>query len=146
MAVWVDKHFTFNNYPRALLTLFEMATTEGWMEVMASCADSVGPGITPIPNFRPWMSIYCATHIIIGAFVLLNLIVGSVINNYNKIKSMNDGITPFMTPEQQEWKETQRIMADLKPKRRQNGPSNRSPAPPLPSPLWLVGAGLGVEG
>lgn len=57
----------------------------------AACTDAVGTGITPIPNTNPWMALYCAAHIIIGAFVLLNLIVGSVINNYNKIKSQNDG-------------------------------------------------------
>jgi hypothetical protein len=83
-GAWVDKPYTFNDYPRALLTLFEMATTEGWMDVMSATVDGVNVGVTPIPNMNPWWSLYCALHIVIGAFVLLNLIVGSVINNYNR--------------------------------------------------------------
>mmetsp|Transcript_14436 Transcript_14436/g.35315 ORF Transcript_14436/g.35315 Transcript_14436/m.35315 type:complete len:906 (-) Transcript_14436:124-2841(-) len=125
-AVWEDKPYTFNNYFRALLTLFEMSTTEGWMDVMAATVDITKAGVTPIPNLSPWIGVlFCAAHIVIGAFVLLNLIVGSVINNYNRIKSQNDGIAPFMTPEQQEWKETQRIIWNLKPRIRQVGPKNK---------------------
>ena len=55
------------------------------MEVMASVQDITAIGVTPIPNLVPWWSVYCVAHIFIGSFVLLNLIVGVVINNYNKI-------------------------------------------------------------
>lgn len=41
---WEDKPYTFNDYPRALLTLFEMSTTEGWMDVMAASVDRVETG------------------------------------------------------------------------------------------------------
>eukprot|EP00286_Rhodomonas_abbreviata_P000788 CAMPEP_0181288586 /NCGR_PEP_ID=MMETSP1101-20121128/414_1 /TAXON_ID=46948 /ORGANISM="Rhodomonas abbreviata, Strain Caron Lab Isolate" /LENGTH=992 /DNA_ID=CAMNT_0023392723 /DNA_START=425 /DNA_END=3403 /DNA_ORIENTATION=+ len=125
VAVWEDKEYTFNSYPRALLTLFEMATTEGWMDVMAACVDSISVGVAPVPNQNPFWSLYCAVHIILGAFVLLNLIVGSVINNYNKIKSRNDGMTPFLTPAQEEWKETQNLVFKLKPQQRTAIPTNR---------------------
>eukprot|EP00961_Rhodomonas_salina_P188937 2549291-Rhodomonas_salina.2 len=71
-----------------------MSTTEGWMDVMAACVDAVSVGVTPLPNANPYWSVFCAIHIILGAFVLLNLIVGSVINNYNRIKAKNDGFAP----------------------------------------------------
>eukprot|EP00961_Rhodomonas_salina_P295196 3935226-Rhodomonas_salina.3 len=58
---------------------------------MAAVTDAVHTGVSPLPNFNPWVALYCIAHIIIGAFVLLNLIVGSVINNYNKIRKSNDG-------------------------------------------------------
>lgn len=121
---WVDKPYSFNNYQAALLTCFAMATTEGWMDVLAAAVDATSPGVTPIPNIGPWAAVYCAFHIVLGAFVLLNLIVGSVINNYNRVKALNNGVTPFTTPEQQEWKETQRIIFNLKPMARKMGPSN----------------------
>mmetsp|Transcript_8880 Transcript_8880/g.23167 ORF Transcript_8880/g.23167 Transcript_8880/m.23167 type:complete len:1893 (-) Transcript_8880:370-6048(-) len=125
LGAWVDKPYSFNNYLTGLLTVFEMATTEGWMDVMAAVVDATGNGVTPIPNHNPWASMYCAFHIVVGAFVLLNLIVGSVINNYNRVKALNQGVTPFTTPEQQEWKETRRIIMNLKPRSRQAGPENR---------------------
>jgi len=121
---WEDKPYTFNDYPRALLTLFEMSTTEGWMDVMAASVDRVDTGITPVPNYRPWYALYSVLHIVLGAFVLLNLIVGSVINNYNRIKSENMGVGPLLTKEQQDWKETQTLIMKLKPKMRQQGPEN----------------------
>jgi len=121
---WEDKPYTFNDYPRALLTLFEMSTTEGWMDVMAASVDRVETGVTPIPNFRPWYALYSVLHIVLGAFVLLNLIVGSVINNYNRIKTENEGKGPLMTEEQQEWKEMQKLILKMKPKQRHHGPEN----------------------
>jgi len=125
-SVWVDKAFSFDTYLWGLKTLFEMATTEGWLEVMASTVDATNKGVSPLPNNEPAAgTLYCCFHIVVGAFVLLNLIVGSVINNYNRIKNLNDGIAPFLTPEQQEWKETRRIIMNLKPRSRQAGPENR---------------------
>lgn len=123
-ASWEDQAFSFNSYPTALLALFEMATTEGWLEVMAAVTDAVHTGVSPLPNFNPWVALYCIAHIIIGAFVLLNLIVGSVINNYNKIRKSNDGITPFLTPEQHAWKEIKKLIYNMKPKQRRKVPLN----------------------
>ena len=93
-GVWLDKDYSFDNLAEALSTLFQMSTTEGWMDVMSAAVDVVDVGVTPIPNQNPWFSLYCVVHIILGAFILLNLIVAEVIKNYIRIKSMNDGITP----------------------------------------------------
>eukprot|EP00960_Hanusia_phi_P041825 755164-Hanusia_phi.AAC.7 len=93
-GVWLDKDYSFDNLADALSTLFQMSTTEGWMDVMSAAVDVVEVGVTPIPNQSPWFSLYCVVHIILGAFILLNLIVAEVIKNYIRIKSLNDGITP----------------------------------------------------
>lgn len=124
LGSWEGKPYSFDTYPQGLLTLFAMSTTEGWLDVMAACVDIVAPGVTPIPNTNPWFALYCALHIVIGAFVLLNLIVGSVINNYYKIKNANDNIAPFMTQEQQDWREVRRLIMHLKPQRRMIGPKS----------------------
>ena len=124
LGTWDDKYWGFDYYPRGLMTLFEMATTEGWMDVMAATSDITEVGVTPIANFSPAYSAYSVLHIVIGAFVLLNLIVGSIINNYNRIKSTSEGIPPFLTAEQQEWKETRKIILQMKPLVRLEGPTN----------------------
>eukprot|EP00960_Hanusia_phi_P047240 758314-Hanusia_phi.AAC.5 len=124
-GVWLNKNYSFDNLAQALSTLFQMSTTEGWMDVMFVAVDVVAPGITPIPNENPWFALYCVLHIILGAFVLLNLIVAEVIKNYVRIKGANDGITPFITPEQQEWREMRRIIFSMKPIKRITGPKNK---------------------
>lgn len=40
MGQWEDRAYSFNNYPVAFLTCFSMATTEGWLDVMAAHADA----------------------------------------------------------------------------------------------------------
>ena len=123
LGVWQDSPFTFNDLFAAILTLFEMATTEGWLMVMAGFVDGVGTGITPVQNYNPFWAFFCFLHIMMGSFVLLNLLVSMVINNYIKIKSENDGISPMITAEQKEWVETQKLILQRKPRVRQTGPA-----------------------
>lgn len=39
---WVNKDSNFDNTPQAMNTLFQMTTTEGWVDVMYSGIDSRG--------------------------------------------------------------------------------------------------------
>jgi len=125
LGVWQPKYFGFDNIGSAAMTLFDVSTTEGWMEVMASTTDINQLGVSPLPNQAVFHCIYACVQIIIGNFVLLNLIIGVVIANYTKIKNNEEGITPFLTPEQHEWKEMQRVINHLKPRTRVKGPENR---------------------
>ncbi|EKX46067.1 hypothetical protein GUITHDRAFT_55688, partial [Guillardia theta CCMP2712] len=125
LGVWQPKYFGFDSIGMAAMTLFEVSTTEGWMEVMAATTDIPnGLGVSPLPNQSVFHCIYACVQIIIGNFVLLNLIIGVVIANYTKIKNNEEGITPFLTPEQHEWKEMQRIINHLKPRTRVKGPEH----------------------
>jgi hypothetical protein len=124
VGVWHNKHFSFDNVWEAVLTLFEMSTTEGWPEVMASTTDlPTVAGVTPIPNSNPWYALYSVIHIIVGAFILLNLIIGNVIGNYIKIKNEEFALT-FLTQEQKEWRATKLLMLEIKPRKRQVEPKH----------------------
>jgi voltage-gated sodium channel len=60
---------------RALETLFQCLTLEGWAEVLAT----VRPG-------RPWAWLYFASFIFVAVFVVVNLFVAVMINNLEKAK------------------------------------------------------------
>ena len=93
LAVWQNKPYSFDTLWEAVMTLFQMCTTEGWVEMIASTMDVVDrEGVTPLPNWNNLLGLYCVVHIFIGTFVLLNLIVGTVIANYIKIKNREDGL------------------------------------------------------
>lgn len=128
LGVWQDSNFTFNNVFMAILCLFEMSTTEGWLHVMAGFVDApaldAGKGLTPLPNQSPYFAFFCFIHIMIGSFVLLNLLVGTIITNYITIKNREDGVTSVMTDEQIEWAETRKLIMDLKPRKRRNAPDS----------------------
>ena len=59
----------------SLLTLFQMVTLEGWVEVMEAAAKAT-----------PWAWIYFVSFILIGTFVVLNLFIAVVINNLEQSK------------------------------------------------------------
>lgn len=60
----------------ALLTLFQMVTLEGWVDVMDTAMEA-----------RPWSWIYFVSFVLIGTFVMLNLFIAVVINNLNASKA-----------------------------------------------------------
>ena len=59
----------------ALLTLFQMVTLEGWVEVMEAAMEAT-----------PWAWIYFVTFVMVGTFVVLNLFIAVVINNLEQSK------------------------------------------------------------
>jgi voltage-gated sodium channel len=60
----------------ALLTLFQMVTLEGWVDVMDIAMEAM-----------PWSWIYFVTFILIGTFIVLNLFIAIVINNLDASKA-----------------------------------------------------------
>jgi voltage-gated sodium channel len=60
----------------ALLTLFQIVTLEGWVEVMEQALE-----------FRPLAWIYFVSFVLIGTFVVLNLFIAVVVNNLEASKA-----------------------------------------------------------
>lgn len=66
----------WGNLGAALLTLFQMVTLEGWVEVMDTALE-----------LHDWSWIYFVSFVLIGTFVMLNLFIAVVINNLDASKS-----------------------------------------------------------
>jgi hypothetical protein len=61
------------------LTLFTIATTEGWIGVMWDSVDAVGPDIVPIRNnMRVYIILYVVI-VILNCLLFVNLFVGEVL-------------------------------------------------------------------
>jgi voltage-gated sodium channel len=68
--------------PRAALTLFEIITLEGWVDLMdASLAAT------------PWAWVYYVSFVVIAVFVVINLFIAIVINNLEAAKAEEAGST-----------------------------------------------------
>jgi len=61
----------------ALLTLFQIATLEGWAEVMYAAMETA-----------PWAWVYFISFVIIGTFVMINLFIAVVINSLDESKAI----------------------------------------------------------
>ena len=109
---------SFDNTLLGFLTLFEMSTTEGWLGVLYSMVDAVGPEMQPIAFHSPIWALFGVLWIIVGSFFIMNLFVAVVIDRFNRLKAENDGISALLTPEQQQWIKLQKMMMKVKPKKR----------------------------
>jgi voltage-gated sodium channel len=59
----------------AFLTLFQILTLEGWVEVQAKVLEA-----------QPWAWVYFGSFVFVGVFVVVNLFIAVVINNLESVK------------------------------------------------------------
>ena len=93
-----------------MLILFQMMTTEGWMTVMYAGIDSRGVDLQPKKHNNLWWILYFVSFMIIGSQFIINLFVGVVIDNFNKIKEKSETGNIFVTDRQREWIEIQKVV------------------------------------
>ena len=102
---WVTSPSNFDNIGSSLLTLFEMATLEGWPGMMSHGMEASLLGREK--NAQPVNSLFYVAFIVIGAFLVINLFVGVVVNKFQEAKSSQDdpNRSLFLTEEQQRWRD-----------------------------------------
>ena len=83
---WVNSKITFDHVGMGYLALFQVATFEGWMEVMADSVDARGVDLQPQREANLYAYIYFVIFIICGSFFTLNLFIGVIIDNFNMLK------------------------------------------------------------
>lgn len=94
----------------SLLTLFEMMSTEGWTAVMLNGMDSRGIDQQPKRNAQAYYCLYFIAFMVVGFLFLMNLFVGVIIDNFNKIKEQKEVGGIFVTDSQRNWIEIQHTM------------------------------------
>lgn len=89
----------------ALLTLFQLVTLEGWVDIMEKAME-----------LHPWSWVYFISFVLIGTFVMLNLFIAVVINNLESSKAAElEELREPVTHEEVlgELKRTRDALADL---------------------------------
>jgi voltage-dependent calcium channel L type alpha-1D len=76
---WVRSPFHYDNIMQAMLTLFVVATFEGWPGILYVSIDSNTPDLGPIQDYRPHVFFFYFAYLIIIAFFMINIFVGFVI-------------------------------------------------------------------
>jgi hypothetical protein len=59
--------------------------------------------MNPVTNKTPFMAIYFVIFMIFGSQFILNLFVGVIMDNFNKIKDKEELGSLFVTDEQRSW-------------------------------------------
>jgi voltage-gated sodium channel len=107
----------------AFLTLFQMLTLEGWVEIQDAVLDRY-----------PWAWIYFASFILVAVFVVVNLFIAVVINNLETVKveqqadedrrSPHGGILLAIEDLRERLAQLERLLRDMP------GPAGGWPGPP----------------
>ncbi|CAG0913025.1 unnamed protein product [Notodromas monacha] len=83
---WVNAKINFDNVGMAYIALFQVATFEGWLDIVEDAMDSRGVDQQPVRDNNQYASIYFVIFIICGSFFTLNLFIGVIIDNFNALK------------------------------------------------------------
>ena len=83
---WINAKITFDHVGHAYLALFQVATFEGWMEVMADAVDAREVDQQPDWEASLYNYFYFIIFIVCGSFFTLNLFIGVIIDNFNALK------------------------------------------------------------
>jgi len=116
---WGNANQHFDNVLHSMLTLIQMSTTEGWVEVMHNGVNAVAPDTQPVRGWKRGFILYFISFIVVGSFFAVNLFVGAVIDAFNALRDESGASSAsYMTPTQREWVDTQLMVARarLKPK------------------------------
>lgn len=102
----------WRSLPIALLSLFRIVTFEDWTDIMYTAMDAM-----------PWAWVYFISFVVMGAFVMINLFIGVVLNNLEeaKLRRLDElQLPPSQTEILRELRATQEALARLQ---KRMGPS-----------------------
>lgn len=124
---WVNRDINFDNVGNAYLALFQVATFEGWTEVMEYASDATGVGCQPRTEANLSAFIYFVVFIICGSFFTLNLFIGVIIDNFNMLKKRYEGgiAEMFLTDSQKAYYTAMLKLGRRKPQRIVKRPQNK---------------------
>ena len=120
---WINKDENFDNVFLGTRTLIELMTTEGWVDVMNDGCDGVAPDMQPSLDNSAYISVpFFVVYMIFGSQFILNLFVGVIMDNFNKIKEKEELGSLFVTEEQRKWIDAQRLGLSRKLQKRVDPP------------------------
>ncbi|XP_059811670.1 sodium channel protein type 4 subunit alpha A [Hypanus sabinus] len=122
---WVNLKVNFDNVGQGYLSLLQVATFKGWMDIMYAAVDSREMEQQPSYEINLYMYMYFVIFIIFGAFFTLNLFIGVIIDNFNQQKKKFGGKDIFMTEEQKKYYNAMKKLGSKKPQKPIPRPNNK---------------------
>lgn len=110
----MNQFINFDNIPNALLALYTMSTTEGWVIFMNNAVSSRGIGFEPKEGSNNFYKVIFIIYMIFGSLFITNLFIEVVINTFHvKKRQLDRNYT--LTSFQKEWIQLQIKCYNTKP-------------------------------
>jgi hypothetical protein len=119
--VWQNPYqYSFDSFGSSLLILFEIASGEGWTDVLATSMRVVGKDQSTVQDASQLWGIFFMVYNLAGSVFVISLFLGVVIENFTKRNG-----TAYLTSDQRRWLDLKKLLNQFRPaKRPKTMPSN----------------------
>ncbi|XP_021945092.2 voltage-dependent T-type calcium channel subunit alpha-1G isoform X3 [Folsomia candida] len=83
---WINQKYNFDDLGQALMSLFVLASKDGWVGIMYSGLDATEVDKQPIENENEWRLLYFISFLLLVGFFVLNMFVGVVVENFHRCR------------------------------------------------------------
>ena len=105
-VVWHNpRQGSFDDFGSAMRLLYVMGSGDGWEYPMYAMMSATIPGKAPVRDDYSPAALFSIAWVVLGSFFSLNLLVGAMVDEFNRIKRRED-TSATMTAEQTQWIET----------------------------------------
>eukprot|EP01060_Flectonema_neradi_P008437 TRINITY_DN1601_c4_g1_i1.p1 TRINITY_DN1601_c4_g1~~TRINITY_DN1601_c4_g1_i1.p1 ORF type:complete len:2245 (+),score=298.91 TRINITY_DN1601_c4_g1_i1:109-6843(+) len=112
------RSISFDNLLSSWTALLEVAALSGWMDIMYAAIDSNEEiDDRPIRENRPFLVLYFISWIFAGAFFVMNIFTGVVVDHFSRQKVQLDG-SIWLTNQQEQSLRVKRILLNSRAKKR----------------------------
>jgi len=120
-VVWWG-YWTFDNIGEAMLSLYQISSTEGWVYLMLECIDQSGVDMQPVRDNSLGIMVVFVLYMVVVHYFAINLVVGVILENFQKEATDEDFL--LLTEQQQIFVKTQKVVGSLKPFKRRKPPGD----------------------
>ena len=113
--------YDFDDFGSSLFVLFQIASQEGWTDVMGTAMSITGRGLALVPFSSQQNAVYFIIFNLLGAVFVLTLFISVFMRNYTE----QTGVA-FLTAEQRSWLELRKLLKQISPSRRSVGESSHT--------------------
>jgi hypothetical protein len=111
---WMTYNSNFDNVPNAMMTLFIVASLEGWPDIMMQAIDGTDIEKGPRENASPLAGYFFVVFVLLGSFFFMNLFVGVIFMNFEDAQR-EEKEALFLQPDEIKWVEMMQLILKTKP-------------------------------
>ena len=90
----VETHtFNYDHIGNALLTLFYVASFDGWVDQMLNGVDAVDDGKNMQRDHSPAMALFFVAFLLVGNFFILNMFIGVIVDSFQRALEPDEGLS-----------------------------------------------------
>ncbi|KAG0186357.1 calcium channel protein [Apophysomyces sp. BC1034] len=112
--VWTNPYaYSFDTFSKSLLVLFEIASGEGWVDVMETSMSLGGKDQSPQQDASQLWGIFFMVYNLAGSVFVISLFLGVVLENFAKRNG-----TAYLTADQRRWLDLKKLLSQMRPAKR----------------------------